>query len=213
MLCTTPAAKALAAENNSRKPSARTAWPSAPLNVFMLSLSPHARGRPLRARAIGLFRDSVSGVHGKKAASLAKGFWRQDYNHHRPHSSLGHLTPNEFAMQGQETALETAKLSRLKVSENRTNLKRLVTQALNRPLKRVTSKQCESKRDCSKASSQSTPGMSTPVIRASRAMNPAAADTNVSRSRDVTAIRLTRSSNNPPAKAGSDASNKITAEN
>jgi len=77
--------------------------------------------------------------------------WRQDYNHHRPHSSLGHLTPNEFAMQGQETALETAKLSRLKVSENRTNLKRLVTQALNRPLKRVTSKQCESKRDCSKA--------------------------------------------------------------
>jgi len=36
--------------------------------------------------------------------------WRQDYNHHRPHSSLGHLTPNEFAMQGQETALETAKL-------------------------------------------------------------------------------------------------------
>jgi len=36
--------------------------------------------------------------------------WRQDYNQHRPHSSLGHLTPNEFAMQGQETALETAKL-------------------------------------------------------------------------------------------------------
>jgi len=28
--------------------------------------------------------------------------WRQHYNHHRPHSSLGHLTPNEFAMQGQE---------------------------------------------------------------------------------------------------------------
>jgi putative transposase len=36
--------------------------------------------------------------------------WRQDYNHHRPHGSLGHLTPNEFAMQGRETASETAKL-------------------------------------------------------------------------------------------------------
>jgi len=36
--------------------------------------------------------------------------WRQDYNHHRPHSSLGHLTPNEFAMQGRETASETARL-------------------------------------------------------------------------------------------------------
>lgn len=36
--------------------------------------------------------------------------WRQDYNHHRSYCPLGHLTPNEFAMQGQETALETAKL-------------------------------------------------------------------------------------------------------
>ena len=26
------------------------------------------------------------------------GIWRQDYNHHRPHSLLGHLTPNEFAV-------------------------------------------------------------------------------------------------------------------
>jgi putative transposase len=36
--------------------------------------------------------------------------WREDYNHHRPHSSLGHLTPIEFARQGQGTASETAKL-------------------------------------------------------------------------------------------------------
>ena len=36
--------------------------------------------------------------------------WRQDYNHHRPHSSLGHLTPNEFAMQGRETASEAARI-------------------------------------------------------------------------------------------------------
>ncbi len=28
--------------------------------------------------------------------------WRVDYNQRRPHSSLGHLTPNEFAKQRQE---------------------------------------------------------------------------------------------------------------
>jgi putative transposase len=31
--------------------------------------------------------------------------WRLDYNQHRPHSSLGHLTPNEFLAQRQ--ALQT----------------------------------------------------------------------------------------------------------
>jgi putative transposase len=29
--------------------------------------------------------------------------WRADYNHHRPHGSLGRLTPSEFAMRGQKT--------------------------------------------------------------------------------------------------------------
>ena len=28
--------------------------------------------------------------------------WRLDYNHDRPHSSLGHLTPSEFARTGQD---------------------------------------------------------------------------------------------------------------
>jgi len=28
--------------------------------------------------------------------------WRQDYNHHRPHGSLGQLTPIEFAANGQK---------------------------------------------------------------------------------------------------------------
>jgi len=36
--------------------------------------------------------------------------WRHDYNHHRPHGSLGHLTPSEFAMKGQETGPEVPKL-------------------------------------------------------------------------------------------------------
>jgi putative transposase len=29
--------------------------------------------------------------------------WRIDYNHHRPHGSLGHLTPSEFVTHLQGT--------------------------------------------------------------------------------------------------------------
>jgi transposase InsO family protein len=36
--------------------------------------------------------------------------WRHDYNHHRPHGSLGHLTPSEFATQGQKTGAAAPKL-------------------------------------------------------------------------------------------------------
>jgi putative transposase len=32
--------------------------------------------------------------------------WRLDYNQRRPHSSLGHLTPNEFV--GQRQVIEVA---------------------------------------------------------------------------------------------------------
>jgi len=36
--------------------------------------------------------------------------WQHDYNHHRPHGSLGHLTPSEFAMRGQKTDAEAPQL-------------------------------------------------------------------------------------------------------
>ena len=52
----------------------------------------------------GRLRDECLNVH--QFASLAEAqaiieAWRVDYNHHRPHSSLGHLTPNEFVAQCQ----------------------------------------------------------------------------------------------------------------
>ncbi len=34
--------------------------------------------------------------------------WRQDYNHHRPHSSLGMMTPAAFAAGWQEIHLAAA---------------------------------------------------------------------------------------------------------
>ena len=50
----------------------------------------------------GRLRDECLNVH--QFASLAEAqaiieAWRNDYNHHRPHSSLGHLTPSEFVRQ------------------------------------------------------------------------------------------------------------------
>ena len=36
--------------------------------------------------------------------------WRQDYNHHRPHGSLGQLTPIEFAANGQKQRPGATKL-------------------------------------------------------------------------------------------------------
>jgi len=36
--------------------------------------------------------------------------WRHDYNHHRPHGSLGRLTPSEFAAKGQKSGREVPKL-------------------------------------------------------------------------------------------------------
>lgn len=33
--------------------------------------------------------------------------WQHDYNHHRPHGSLGHLTPNEFVKKRSDQQLES----------------------------------------------------------------------------------------------------------
>src|SRR3989442_15108664 len=57
----------------------------------------------------GRLRDECLNVH--QFTSLAEAqhiieAWRLDYNQRRPHSSLGHLTPNEFV--GQRQALQTA---------------------------------------------------------------------------------------------------------
>jgi putative transposase len=38
------------------------------------------------------------------AARKLTAAWRDDYNHHRPHSSLGYLTPAEFAARGAASA-------------------------------------------------------------------------------------------------------------
>ncbi len=52
----------------------------------------------------GRLRDECLNVH--QFASLAEAqliieLWRLDYNQRRPHSSLKHLTPEEFAQQRQ----------------------------------------------------------------------------------------------------------------
>ena len=34
--------------------------------------------------------------------------WRIDYNEHRPHGALGHLTPSEYVKTGQKRSAEAA---------------------------------------------------------------------------------------------------------
>ncbi len=52
----------------------------------------------------GRLRDECLLVH--RSVSLAEAqaileAWRMDYNHHRPHGSLEHVTPHEFVDQRQ----------------------------------------------------------------------------------------------------------------
>ena len=52
----------------------------------------------------GRLRDECLNVHQFTSIDDAKAkieAWRVDYNQRRPHSSLGHLTPNEFVAQRQ----------------------------------------------------------------------------------------------------------------
>lgn len=74
----------------------------------------------------GRLRDECLNVH--QFASLAEAqaiieAWRVDYNHHRPHSSLGLLTPCEFVSQCQEEqTTEEALCSRSRLSRYGTNV-------------------------------------------------------------------------------------------
>ena len=50
----------------------------------------------------GTVADSIEQARRKTEA------WRIDYNEHRPHGALGHLTPSEYAKAGQKRAFEAA---------------------------------------------------------------------------------------------------------
>ena len=59
----------------------------------------------------GHLRDECLNVH--RFASLGEAqaiieAWRMDYNEHRPHGSLGDLTPREFAEETVQTGLQEA---------------------------------------------------------------------------------------------------------
>ena len=61
----------------------------------------------------GRLRDECLNVNEFATLDQARetlGTWKHDYNHHRPHGSLGRLTPSEFAMNGQITDSEAPKL-------------------------------------------------------------------------------------------------------
>jgi putative transposase len=62
----------------------------------------------------GRLRDEFLNVHQFLSLADAQAkleAWRVDYNQQRPHSALGHLTPSEFATEGQ--APRTAKANRV----------------------------------------------------------------------------------------------------
>jgi putative transposase len=60
----------------------------------------------------GRLRDECLNVHEFLSIDDAREkleAWRIDYNHHRPHGALGHLTPSEYAKRGQEPLSEAAR--------------------------------------------------------------------------------------------------------
>jgi putative transposase len=61
----------------------------------------------------GRLRDECLNVHQFLSVADAQAkieAWRLDYNQHRPHGSLGHLTPDEFVAQRQITRTEKSAL-------------------------------------------------------------------------------------------------------
>jgi putative transposase len=71
-------------------------------------------GKPVENAFIefnGRLRDEFLKVHQFASLGEAQAIieaWRMDYNHRRPHSSLGHLTPCEFVAQRQAKQIEEA---------------------------------------------------------------------------------------------------------
>ena len=61
----------------------------------------------------GRLRDECLSVYSFESIAHAKDLieaWRRDYNDRRPHGALGHLTPSEYAAQGQMHGAEVADL-------------------------------------------------------------------------------------------------------
>ena len=61
----------------------------------------------------GRLRDECLNVYSFESIAHAKDLieaWRRDYNDRRPHGALGHLTPSEYAAQGQMHGAEVADL-------------------------------------------------------------------------------------------------------
>jgi transposase InsO family protein len=66
-----------------------------------LGVSELRRLRQLEEENSRLKRLNVHQFASLAEAQLIIEMWRVDYNQRRPHSSLGHLTPEEFAQQRQ----------------------------------------------------------------------------------------------------------------
>ncbi len=85
----------------------------------------HQAGSPWENGYIESFNDKLKDEclnreifrNGKEAQTIVEA-WRQEYNNHRPHSSLSYLTPSEFARR----YCEKNQVTEVKQSENRKSL-------------------------------------------------------------------------------------------